>query len=89
MTAVMWWDNGTLGEGQAAGDETPVGEVCYENIGPRERALRARFGAQALIFGVVLGISLVLLGADRWWRLVLFFPLAVAVTNWLQARERT
>ena len=70
-------------------DEPPAGAVCSENIGPRERALRARFGAQALIFGVVLAVSLVALGADRWWRLLLFFPLSVAVTNWLQARERT
>jgi hypothetical protein len=69
--------------------QPPADAVCIENIGPRERALRARFGTQALILGVVLAVILVLLRADRWWRLVLFFPLAVAVTNWLQARERT
>ena len=72
-----------------AGEEAPVGEVCYENIGPRERQKRARFGYLALAFGVALAAVLVLSGVDRWWRLLVFGPLAVGVTNWLQARERT
>ena len=67
----------------------PSQAVCYENIGPRERAHRARFGYLALAFGVALAVVLVLSGAERAWRLLVFFPIAGGVTSWLQARERT
>lgn len=72
-----------------ADEEPPVGEVCYENIGPRERQKRALYGYLALGFGVALAAGLVVMGADRWWRLLVFGPLAAGVANWLQARERT
>jgi hypothetical protein len=63
--------------------------VCYENIGPRERALRARFGYLALGLAVALTAALVITGAAWWWRLLVFFPFASGVASWLQAHERT
>ena len=71
------------------GEEPPVGEACYENIGPRERRKRALYGYLALAFGVALAAGLVLTGAERGWRLLVFGPLAAGVANLLQARERT
>ena len=71
-----------------AGD-APMGEVCYENIGPKQRAIRSRFGTQAFVAALLLAAALLALDAAWFWRLLVFFPLAVAITNWLQARERT
>jgi hypothetical protein len=70
-------------------DPSPAGQVCYENIGPRQRQLRARFGLVALAFALALAGVLLAVGAHPLWRLLLFFPLASAITSWLQARERT
>lgn len=69
--------------------DQPAGAVCYENIGPKERAVRARFSFQALVAALALTALLLALDAAWWWRLLVFFPYATAVTNWLQARERT
>ena len=67
----------------------PIGEVCYENIGPRERRVRAWYGHIAFAFGLGLAAVLVITGADWWWRLLVFGPFAAAIANWLQAHERT
>ena len=69
--------------------DQPAGAVCYENIGPQERARRARFGWQAFVAALLLTAVLLGLDAAWYWRLLVFFPVSVAVTNWLQARERT
>lgn len=59
------------------------------NISPRGRARRARLGVVMLAVGVALGATLVLLGAGRGWRLLLFVPLWVAVLGFAQARAGT
>ncbi len=69
--------------------EQPDGAVCVENIGPRERRRRAVFGLLALAVGLALAAALVLSGANRWWRLVLFLPFAGSAAGFLQAREKT
>jgi hypothetical protein len=69
--------------------DQPIGEVCYENIGPKERAKRAKSGYVMLAVAGVLAVGLLALGADWWWRLLVFFPLVAAFNGWLQARERT
>jgi hypothetical protein len=70
-------------------NEPPAGQVCYENIGPRQRRRRAWFGHAAFTLGVVLAVALVVTGAPWWTRLLVFGPFAGAFTGWLQARERT
>ena len=63
--------------------------VCLVNIGPKQRAMRLRFGAVALGVGLVL--FAVALGVDlsRWWRVGLFLPFAAAATGYFQARRKT
>ena len=85
MNAVLLMNKPPATDGERPG----TGEACFENIGPRERALRARFGYVALAAGVVLAAALVALDAAWWWRLLVVFPFGTAAANWLQARERT
>jgi fatty acid desaturase len=59
------------------------------NIGPRERRSRLLFGALALAVAVAFGIALVVTGAPRPWRLVLFLPLSAAAFGFFQAWGRT
>jgi len=62
-------------------------EVC--NIGPRERRKRRALGYVSLAVAVAAAFVLVVLGAPRWWRAVVFFPTWMAGLGLLQARERT
>jgi hypothetical protein len=66
-----------------------AGQFCVDNIGPRGRRVRWRFGWVAFGVGLALAAGLVLGGAERWWRLAVFLPFAVAGVNWRQAAERT
>jgi hypothetical protein len=59
------------------------------NIGPRERRKRRLLGIVSLTVGVGVAFLLVVFGAQRWWRLVIFFPLWIAGLGLLQAREKT
>jgi len=67
----------------------PVPEVCLINIGPRERRKRALLGWSGLALAVAVGVALVLAGVPRWWRLLLFVPLAGGALGILQARAGT
>jgi hypothetical protein len=67
----------------------PAGGYCVDNIGPKGRALRWRFGWLAFCFGLALAAGLVLAGAERWWRLAVYLPFSVAGVNWRQALEKT
>jgi fatty acid desaturase len=67
-------------------DETTQEEA---NIGPRERRKRRLLGIVSLTVAVAVAFVLVVFGASRWWRLVVFFPLWVAGLGLLQAREKT
>lgn len=59
------------------------------NIGPRERRKRRLLGFVALTVGVAAAFVLVIFGAPRWSRLVIFFPMWMAGLGLLQAREKT
>jgi hypothetical protein len=59
------------------------------NIGPRERHKRRLLGIVALTVGVSIAFVLVVYGAPRWSRLVVFFPMWMAGLGLLQARDKT
>ncbi len=59
------------------------------NIGPRERRKRRLMGVVALTVGVGLAFVLVVYGAPRLFRLVIFFPIWMAGLGLLQSREKT
>ena len=88
MLNVLWLSQSTPPPPDEV-NQPPADEVCYENIGPRERALRARLGYLTLAAAVVLTAVLLVMDAAWWWRLLVFFPFAGGVASWLQARERT
>jgi hypothetical protein len=72
------------------GEQAPAANAyCVDNIGPRGRQARMRFGWLAFGFGAALAVALLLAGADWWLRLVVFLPFAVAGVNWRQALEKT
>ena len=59
------------------------------NIGPGERRKRRVMGIVALTVGVAFAFVLVVTGAPRPLRLVVFFPVWIAGLGLLQAREKT
>lgn len=59
------------------------------NLGPRERRKRRLMGIVSLTVGVGLAFVLVVYGAPRLSRLVIFFPVWMAGLGLLQSRERT
>jgi hypothetical protein len=59
------------------------------NIGPRERRKRRLLGIVALTVGVGAAFVLVVYGAPRWSRLIVFFPMWMAGLGLLQARDKT
>ena len=59
------------------------------NIGPRERRKRRVLGIVALTVGVSIAFVLVVAGAPRLLRLVVFFPVWIAGLGLLQSREKT
>jgi hypothetical protein len=61
-------------------------EAC--NIGPRERQKRRVLGLVSLAAGVGIAFVLVVYGAPRWLRLVVFFPIWLAGLGLLQARAK-
>ncbi len=58
------------------------------NIGPREQRKRRLLGIVALTVGVGIAFVLVVYGAPRWSRLVVFFPMWMAGLGLLQARDK-
>jgi fatty acid desaturase len=59
------------------------------NLGPRERRKRFIFGAAMLVVALAAAGALLAAGADRWWRLALFVPFALAGHGLFQARAKT
>lgn len=59
------------------------------NIGPGEQRKRRLMGVVALTVGVGVAFLLVVYGAPRLLRLVVFFPIWIAGLGFLQAREKT
>jgi hypothetical protein len=56
------------------------------NIGTEEIARRRAFGWGALAVTVVTFLGLTKTRANRWWRVLLFFPAAASASGFLQAR---
>lgn len=59
------------------------------NIGPREQRKRRLLGLVALTVGVATAFVLVVYGAPRWSRAVIFFPIWIAGLGLMQARDKT
>jgi hypothetical protein len=59
------------------------------NIGPREQRKRRILGVVALTVGVAAVFVLVVMGAPRWSRAIVFFPVWIAGLGLMQAREKT
>lgn len=55
------------------------------NIGAQEISRRRRAGWVGAAASLVLLAILLALGVDRWWRLLIFFPAALAASGFLQA----
>ncbi|HTQ03629.1 MAG TPA: hypothetical protein VMI54_07220 [Polyangiaceae bacterium] len=63
--------------------------VVCENIGPRERARRLRWGVGCAAVAVGLSAALVATHAPHVWRLTAFVPFVLAGFGFFQAREHT
>ena len=63
--------------------------VCFTNIGPKQQRKRLVFGLVAFAVGLALAGLLILIDANVWWRLSLFFPFAGAGIGYFQARDKT
>lgn len=61
-------------------------EIC--NIGRRETSKRRLLGIAALIAGIGLAFVLVIFGASRFWRLIVFLPFWMAGLGLFQAQEK-
>lgn len=59
------------------------------NIGPNEQRKRRLMGIIALVAGVGMAFMLVVSGAPRWSRLIIFLPIWIAGLGLMQAREKT
>lgn len=59
------------------------------NIGPKESRKRLRMGAAVFALGVGILVALMLTGANRWWRIVLFLPFWMGSLGFFQAMEKT
>ena len=64
-------------------------EACVPNIGPGERRRRLAFGLVAWAAAAVALVALLILDADRLWRLALFVPLWAGALGFFQHREKT
>ena len=64
-------------------------DVCIANISPRERKRRQQFGIMIIAFGVVILAALLLTGADKLWRLPLFFVFSGGAVSIFQALDKT
>lgn len=74
-------DDGTGGHAE--------GEVCIANIGPRQRAMRMRFGVVTLLAAVVLAGGLAWVGVGMPWRGFVLLPFWAGAAGVFQAQEKT
>jgi hypothetical protein len=71
------------------GESAADGEVCIANIGPKQRAMRMRFGIATLAVGVAVAAGLVGIGVSGPWRLFVLLPFWAGATGVFQAQEKT
>jgi len=69
--------------------EHAQGVVCLANISPKERRKRLNFAIVQMVIGVVALAFLLLFGAEKLWRLPLFFMFAASATSYYQWRDKT
>ncbi len=69
--------------------EHDEGVVCLANISPKERRKRLNFAIVQMVIGVVALAFLLLFGAEKLWRLPLFFVFAASATSYFQWRDKT
>lgn len=69
--------------------EATSGEVCFVNIGPKERQRRLTFGL--IMWGIAVAIFVVLMALNApWWTCVLTLPFfMVGATGFFQWRDKT
>ncbi len=65
------------------------GDVCIANISPRERLKRLIGGVIPFVIAVVILTLLIVIHADRWWRLPLVLLFAAAASGFFQWRDKT
>ncbi len=64
-------------------------DVCIANISPRERLKRLIGGVIPFVIAVSILTLLIVIHADRWWRLPLFLLFAAAASGFFQWRDKT
>ena len=64
-------------------------DVCIANISPAERLKRLKFSMVLFVISLVILAVMLIGGADKIWRLALFFPLAAGATSYFQWRDKT
>jgi hypothetical protein len=69
--------------------QLPTGEVCIPNISQAERIRRLTFGIISLVIGIAVLTGLMMVGAERWWRLLLFMPFVSAASGFFQWNDKT
>lgn len=60
-----------------------------KNIGPKGQRARLKGGLVALALGIAGEAALLVIGASRWWRTLLFFPFWQGALGVLQALHKT
>jgi hypothetical protein len=76
------------GQNSQAG-QMPINEVCIPNISQKERLGRLASGVFAFVFSIAVLAVLMITGAERWWRLLLFLPLMGATVGFFQWQDKT
>ncbi len=79
--------NQAVGHTPSGGVES--GEVCIPNISMRERRKRLTSGVIMLAISLAILAVFMVTGTGRWWRLILFLPLAGAAAGFFQWRDKT
>jgi hypothetical protein len=62
---------------------------CIANISSQERKKRLQFGLLTYILSLIVLALLLVIGAERWWRLALFFLFFGATVGYFQWRDKT
>lgn len=64
-------------------------DACIPNISPIERQKRMRFGIIQLVISFIILTALLLIGADKLWRLPLFVMFSAGAVSIFQALDKT
>lgn len=67
----------------------PESTECMPNLSDKERQKRLMFGVVTGVVSLFAIAALILIGVDRWWRLLLFFLYWAAALGYFQWRDWT